>query len=187
MKRLVMAMLIGLSFAVPVRADMIQDLNAAFAKEDAEALQAVIAANPGQEGTLGAAITNKVAELLAVNPALAEKYMDKTGTLCSANMDKQAASDFAQALRNVMTAISAANADGKGNENTNGVLSAAMTCAGQPSIVAEDPSLYLAMLADASDQTDPEVVQFARQQLIRSGDNQIGRNQVPTTTLSTEF
>ncbi len=183
MKKLIVAAVMALMVATPARADMTQDLNDAFAKQDFAALESAIAKNPGQEGAMGAAISRKVGELISTNPELAAQYMGKVGTLCTANMDQQSAGDFAQALRGLMAALRAA----EGNTDANNqVLAAAVGCAGQPAIVAEDPSLYLSMLADASESANEDVVQFARQQFIpRLGP--LANNQQPTITLSPEF
>jgi hypothetical protein len=164
--------------AMPAKAATVaEQIQAAFASNDVTVIQKLISANPGNEGKMGTVVINGVSKALESNPKMAAAAMGQVGTLCSADMDADTAKEMASALRELVNALKTAQGQGNTNETENGAIFAtAMSCAGQPAIVAADAGLYADVLADASSfQGDGSVqkqLNFARQMGLRPNNNQ---------------
>ncbi len=114
--------------------------------------------------------------------------LGKAGGCCATNIDPTSAQKI---VGNIRAIVSAATTNTNKAE-AGKVMSTALGCAGQPSIVAVDPTLYSTVLADSAEfaelardengnSTDPKVtkdVQFARQH-----GNRPSNNQQPTVSI----
>lgn len=115
--------------------------------------------------------------------------LGKAGNCCAVDVDPLTAQKIAGNIKIIVAAAGSAVKKRDDRQDAGKVMSAALGCAGQPSIVAVDPALYSAVLADSSEfaelardenggSTVGQDVQFARQH-----GNRPSNNQQPTVSI----
>lgn len=77
--------------------------------------------------------------------------LDKAGDCCAADMNADTAQTLVQGIKTVVNNTTLAAAKGADANEAGKILSQALGCAGQPAIVAVDPTLYSTVLADSSE------------------------------------
>ncbi len=113
--------------------------------------------------------------------------LEKAGNCCAADIDPTSAQKIIGSVKTIVGAASAAASKKTDKNDAGKVMANALGCAGQPSIVAIDPTLYSLVLADSAEFAElareenggvSKDVQFARQH-----GNRPSNNQQPTVSI----
>lgn len=80
----------------------------------------------------------------------ASLLLDKAGSCCATTTDTSAVQSLIGSIKAIVSNTTAAVNKGAGLDDAGKVLTAAFSCAGQPGIVAQDPTLYSTVLADSA-------------------------------------
>lgn len=113
--------------------------------------------------------------------------LDKAGDCCAADMNADTAQTLVKGIKTVVSNTTLAAAKGADANDAGKILSQALGCAGQPAIVAIDPTLYSTVLADSSEFYELARDEMNDEDLIPLNTARIGalpnNNQQPTVSI----